>query len=94
MSSPSRWTAIDFAVVGGRGDAGAVERLQPLGVGHRHVEAARDVPGHVDAADRDRVDMDEPAAGEHADRRRAAAEIDTAEPSSASSSTSVERPAA
>ena len=30
----------------------------------------------VDAADRDRVDMDEPPAGEHADRGRAAAEID------------------
>ena len=32
-----------FAVVRRRGDAGAVERLQPLGVGHRHVEAAGDV---------------------------------------------------
>src|SRR5208337_448304 len=65
-----------LAVVGGRGDAGAVERLQPLGVGHRHVEAARDVAGDVDAADGDRVDMDQPSAGEHADRGRAAAEID------------------
>ena len=67
MSSPSRWTAIGLAIVGRRGDAGAVERLQPLGVGHRDVEAARDVPRDVNAADGDRVDMDQPPA---ARRRR------------------------
>ncbi len=65
-----------FPVVRGRSDARAVERLQPLGVGHRHIEAAGDVARDVDAPDRDRVDMDEPPRGEHADRGRAAAEID------------------
>ena len=65
-----------FPVVGRRGDAGAVQGLQAFGVADRNVEPAGDVPRHVAAAEGDRVDMDEPAAGEHADRGRAAAEID------------------
>src|SRR5271170_710325 len=65
-----------LAVVGRRSDAGAVKRLQAFGVADRDVEAARDVPGHMDAAEGDRVDMDQPPAGEYADRGRAAAEID------------------
>ena len=54
----------------------AVERLQPLGVGEPDRQAARDVHGDVIAADGEGVDMDETAVGEHADRRRAAADID------------------
>ena len=65
-----------FAVVGRRSDASAVEGLQAFGVGDRDVEAARDVFRHMDPAERHRVDMDEPPAGEHADRGRATAEID------------------
>ena len=76
MSSPTRWTRDRIALVRGRGDAGAVEGLEPFGVGEADGEAARDVHRHVRAADRDRVDVDDAAAGEHADRRRAGAEID------------------
>ena len=65
-----------FAIVGGRGDASAVQSLEAFGVADRNVETARDVPRHVRAAEGDRVDMDEPAAGEDPDTRRAAAKID------------------
>src|SRR5580698_9479431 len=65
-----------FAVVGGRGDASAVQSLEAFGVADRNVETARDVPRHVRAAESHGVDMDEPAAGEDPDTCRAAAEID------------------
>ena len=65
-----------FPVVGGRGDASAVQSLEAFRVADGNVEAARDVPRHVRAAEGHRVDMDEPPAGEDPDRRRAAAKID------------------
>ena len=67
------------ALVGGGGDGRAVEGLQPLGRRHAGGEAAGDVHGDVMAADRDRVDVDEVAAGEHAEAGRAAAHVDDAD---------------
>ena len=57
-------------------DGRAVERLQALGGGDPGRQPARDVHRDVVAADRDRVGVDEVAAGEDADARRAAAHID------------------
>ena len=64
------------ALVGGAGDAGAVQRLQPLGRRDAGREPARHVHGDVVAADRDRVSMHEMPAGEDAERGGAAAHID------------------
>ena len=80
MSSPSRFRAIDFPVVRRGRETGAVKRFQTLGVGHRNAEAARDIPGDVNSPYCDRVDMEKPPAGEHADRRGAAAEVDDGRP--------------
>ena len=84
------------ALVGGRGDAGAVERLQPLGVGEAEMLSPRAMSmRHVIAADGDGVDMDEPAAGENTPTDvEPPPKSTSAAPSSASSSTSVDRPAA
>ena len=65
-----------LAIVRRRGEAGAVKRLQALGVAHRHIQPAGDIPRDVNPADGDSVDMDQPPGGEHADSRRSAAEID------------------
>src|SRR5580700_8443610 len=65
-----------LAVVGRRGDAGPVKGLQALRIADRNVEPAGDIPCYMAAAEGDRVHMDQPAAGEHADGRRAAAEVD------------------
>ena len=50
-SSPTCSTDSDLALVGGRRNGAAVQRLQPLGVAEPRVEAARDVHGDVLAAD-------------------------------------------
>ena len=65
-----------LALVERRGDRAAEQRLQPLGMGQRRRQAARDVVGDVHAADRDRVGEDQIAVEKHADRRRAAAHVD------------------
>ncbi len=75
-SSPICGTAIDFALVEGRGDGAAKQRLHPLGMGQRGRQPAGDVVGHMDAADRHRIGEDQIAAEKHPDRRRAAAHVD------------------
>ena len=64
------------AVVRARRDGGAVERLEPLGGGDAGRETARDVHGHVMAADGDGVGMDQMPVGEDADAGGAAAHVD------------------
>ena len=56
-----------LALVGGRGDGVAIERLHPLGMGERRREAARDVVGDMAAAHRHGVGEDEVAVEEHGD---------------------------
>src|SRR5215216_4660493 len=68
------------AVVRARRDAGAVERLEALGGGDPGREPARDVHRDMVTADRDGVGVDEVAAGEDADARRAAAHVDDGDP--------------
>src|SRR5229473_6293477 len=65
-----------FALVEGRGDGAAKQRLHPLGVGKRGRQAAGDVVGDMEAADPHRIGEDQTAAEKHADRRRAAAHVD------------------
>ena len=66
----------DLALVGGVGDGAAVQRLHPLGMRQRRRQAARDVVGHVAAADRHAVGVDHLAVEEDGDGRGAAAHVD------------------
>src|SRR5215468_2370614 len=65
-----------LALVGGRGDAVAVERLHALGVDERRREAAGDVVRDVCAAHRQAVGVDDVAVEEDGDGGGAAAHVD------------------
>ena len=56
--------------------AAAVERLDPLRLGHRRRQAARQIAGDVQAAERDAVGVDQLGVEEHGDRGGAAAHVD------------------
>ncbi len=62
--------------IGNRHEAAAIKRLQPFGIGERDPEAARDIHRDVMAADGERVDMGQMAAGKDAHGRCPRAHVD------------------
>ena len=72
----------------------AIKRLKPLGIGKPDAKAARNIGRHMVAAEREAVDIGEIAAGKMLTVVVPPPMSIRAAPSSASSSASVERPAA
>src|SRR5215475_10245118 len=64
------------AFVGSAREHAAIERLDALGIGDACIEAAGEIHGHVPAAEREAVGMDETPAGKHRDGRGTGADLD------------------